>query len=111
MRLPRCDAKHPVFQALPQHVEDHLAHLALLLFNGKPGVDDVEADLIGHGFILVEDAALKDAEALFDVAAEAEVHAGFIVFDGVASAENASDSDIERHAEIKANTGASGEVI
>ncbi len=65
------------------------------------GVDDVEAHFFGHGLVFVEDTALEDPEALFDVAADAQIHAGFVIFHSIAAAQNAAESHFERHAEIE----------
>src|SRR4029079_8518576 len=64
-----------------------------------------------HSFILVQDAALKDAEALFHVAAETEIQARFVILDGVAAAENAAEGDVERHPKIEAEVRAQREAI
>jgi hypothetical protein len=52
-----------------------------------------------HFFVLFDDPALKDTKALFDVIAEFHIHAGFVILDGIASAENrfmASSSEMRK---------------
>src|SRR5450432_484672 len=98
-------------QAVAQHVLHDFAHAALLLLDRHSGIDDVEAHLLRHSLVLVEDAALKDAEALLHVAGQAQVHAGLVILERVASAQDAAQSDIERHAEIKAQVGMDGEAV
>ena len=91
----------PSLHALAQLVHHDLAHLPLLLFNRKCRVDDVEAHLVRHGFVFVQNAALENAEALFHVARQPQVHAGLIVFDRIAAAQDASQRHIQRYPEVE----------
>src|SRR5277367_3610032 len=61
----------------------------------------MKTHFLNHRLVLIQDASLKNAKAFFDVAAEAQIHAGFIELDGVAPAQNASDSYVQRYPEIK----------
>ena len=61
---------HLVFRLRAQLAHHDGAHLSLLIFDRLRGVDDVEAHLLRHGFVLGQDAALKNAKALFHVAAD-----------------------------------------
>jgi len=90
-----------VVQILAKLARCDFAHLALLIFNGSGGVDYVKSNFLNHGFVFIENAALKKAEAFFHVPAQAEIHAGFVILDGVAAAQNAADSNFERDTKIE----------
>src|SRR5579871_2223845 len=61
------DARLHAVAEEPQH---YGAHLALLVFDGLSGIDDVEADLLRHGFIFVQDAAQRDVQGNAEIEAE-----------------------------------------
>jgi len=55
----------PRFLRSDQCVDDNFSHLGLLLFDRQAGVDDDQAKLLDHAFVLFDDAALKYAKAFF----------------------------------------------
>jgi hypothetical protein len=50
----------------------------------------VKSLLTDHSFVFVENASLKQPKTLLHVAAESQIHAGFIILDGVPAAEKLS---------------------
>ena len=71
-------------------------HFLLLPLDGPGRVDYMETHLLRHGLVFLEDAALENAKAFLDVAAEIEVHPGFVILQSVASAEDAAESHVQR---------------
>jgi hypothetical protein len=86
----------PFFRLLAEHVHDDIAHAPLLLFDRQRGVDDWNPISCAIAFVLVENAALEDAETLFHVARQSQVHAGFVVFQRVAPAQDAAQRHVQR---------------
>ena len=67
-------------------IHDDLAHALLLCLDRLRGVDDVEPDLLRHRIVFVQNPALENAEALFHIAGQAQIHPGFVIFERVAAA-------------------------
>src|SRR5260370_32582719 len=91
--------ENAVRQAAAQLVHKDPPHFFLLLFNGLGGVDYVKSHLFGHGFIFLQDATLEDAKALFDIAAEVEIHSSFVIFQAVAPAQHAAKRPTDANAQ------------
>ncbi len=71
----------------------------------------MKSHLFRHGFVLGQNAALKNPEALFHIAADFQIHAGFVVFQSVAAAENAAERHVERRLEVEGEIGPDGEAV
>ena len=82
-----------------------VAHLFLQFVDGKCAVEDDEVVGVDHFVVLLEDAGLEEFETFGALVGEAEVHAGFVIFQFGAAAEDAVDGDFERGAEIKVMSG------
>src|SRR2546423_327671 len=95
MCLPRRDTKHSIFQTVAQLPDHDFAHLLLLFFDGKRRIDDMKADLLSHSLVFIQDPPLKNPETFLHIAAQTQIHAGFVVLDGVAASENTSDRHIQ----------------
>src|ERR1700686_5275978 len=100
-----------VFQALAQLLYHNIAHVALLLLNRQSSVDDMKSHFTDHGLILIQNAALEDAETLFHIAGQPQIHAGLVVFQRVAATQYAAQRHVERHAEIETEIGTYGEAV
>ena len=96
------DFGRPLASEFPQH---DAAHFALLRFDGLGRVDDVKSHLLNHGLVFHQDASLEDAEAFLDVAAQAQIHARFVILQRVAPAQNAAQRHLQRNLEIKRQVG------
>src|SRR6516225_9226745 len=84
---------------------DDIAHLFLKLVNRERAVEDNEIVGVHHLVIFLEDARLKELETFGAVVGEAEVHAGFVVFELGAATKNAVDGDVEWRTEIESDIG------
>src|SRR5690348_15644684 len=71
----------------------------------------MKADLVRHSLVLVQDAALKNPEAFFYVAAQPQVHARLVIFDRLAAPQNPPDGDVQGNAKIETEVGPGGETV
>ena len=71
----------------------------------------MKSHFLDHGFIFIQNAALKDPEAFLHVAAESQVHPGLVELDGIASAQDPADGHFERHSKIERQIGTNGKTI
>jgi hypothetical protein len=74
---------------------DELAHNVLLGLDVLVGVHHHELELGAHGQILLEDAALENAEALIRVGGQAQVHAGLKILELRAAIQDALEGNFQ----------------
>ena len=90
---------------------DDVAHLLLELVDRERAVENDEIVCVHHFVVLLENAGLEKLETFGALVGEAEVHAGFVVFELGAAAEDAVDGNFERGAEIEGDVGDGSETI
>ena len=76
-----------------------LPNLRLLQLDGQRCIHHRQAEFRNHFFVLVEDAALEEAEAFLRVVAQPQIHARFVEFEAIARIEQAADGGFKRHAD------------
>src|SRR6202035_1539605 len=86
-------------------------HLLLELVDGERAVEDDEVVGVHHFVVLLKDACLEEFETFGALVGEAEVHAGFVIFQFGATAEDAVDGDYEGSAEIEGDVGDGSEAV
>src|SRR5581483_9278638 len=80
---------------------DNFTHLLLELIDRQSSVEDDKVVGFHHFVVLLEDTGLEETEAFGAVIGEAEIHAGFVVFQLGAAAEDAVNGDVEGRAEVE----------
>jgi hypothetical protein len=95
----------------PDPVGDELPQDALVGLDGLVGVQDVEAELVRHRQVLLQQPALEDPVALDRVGRESQVHAGLEVLQLLTPVQNPAQRHFELRLEEEDHVGHGGEAV
>src|SRR5271157_4151600 len=102
---------YPESLGLRQLSLNNLAHVGLLFFNGKRGVDRREVEFRDHALVLFQNLALKNVKALLRVFMQPQIHAGLIELYAAPPHQDALHGNLEGDAKIECGRGLDGEAV